>query len=84
MPKTKTLPNKVRQFRERCNLSQADLASLVFSSQQQVNRIERGLLAVRLQDAARIAWALREPLENVFPEDMDAANIGRARKSHLK
>lgn len=61
------MENRVRQLRKARNLSQRELAELVGTSQQQIQRIEAGRIAAKLELAARISAALEKPLNSVFP-----------------
>lgn len=61
------MENRVRQVRKARNLSQRDLAELAGTSQQQIQRIEAGRIAAKLELAARISAALEKPLNSVFP-----------------
>jgi transcriptional regulator with XRE-family HTH domain len=60
--------NRIRSLREKRNLSQADLAQLAGTSQQQIQRFESGAQSVKLDVAARICVALETDLASVFPE----------------
>jgi transcriptional regulator with XRE-family HTH domain len=59
--------NRVRELREARRLSQRKLAELVGTSQQQIQRIEAGLQAARIDLALKIAKALGGSLADVFP-----------------
>lgn len=59
--------NRMRELREARKLSQRQLAELVGTSQQQVQRIEAGLQAARIDLAIKIAEALGGSLGDVFP-----------------
>lgn len=59
--------NRIRQYREKKALSQRQLAEAVGTSQQQIQRIEAGSQAVRLDIAARIAAVLGEAIGTIFP-----------------
>jgi DNA-binding XRE family transcriptional regulator len=58
--------NHVKRLREKHGLTQQALAEKAITSQQQIQRIERGQLT-RLDTAIRIAAALGKPVEAVFP-----------------
>lgn len=58
--------NHVKKLREKHGLTQLALAEKAITSQQQIQRIERGQLT-RLDTAIRIAAALGRPVEAVFP-----------------
>ena len=57
----------MRELREAKKLSQRQLAELVGTSQQQIQRIEAGLQAARIDVAVKIAEALGGSLADVFP-----------------
>jgi transcriptional regulator with XRE-family HTH domain len=59
--------NRMRELREAKRLSQRQLAELVGTSQQQIQRIEAGLQAARIDLALKIAKALGGSLADVFP-----------------
>lgn len=59
--------NRMRELREAKKLSQRKLAELVGTSQQQIQRIEAGLQAARIDLALKIAEALGGSLADVFP-----------------
>jgi transcriptional regulator with XRE-family HTH domain len=58
--------NHVKRLREKQGLTQAALAEKAITSQQQIQRIERGQLT-RLDTAICIAEALNKPVDAVFP-----------------
>lgn len=58
--------NHVKSLREKQGLTQKALAEKARTSQQQIQRIERGQLT-RLDTALKIAGALDKPVEAVFP-----------------
>jgi len=59
--------NRMRVLRERKGWSQRDLARMVKTSQQQIQRFEKGA-SMRLGMACRIGQAFAAPLAVVFPE----------------
>lgn len=61
-------PNNIGKKRGSMGLSQRALADAVGTSQQQIQRIEAGIQAVRLDLASRIATALNASLAEVFPK----------------
>lgn len=70
------MKNKVKQYRLELGLSQADLAKLVGTSQQQIHRIENGLHRIDLKMATQICVKLNRTLEEVFQlKDADNAPI---------
>jgi transcriptional regulator with XRE-family HTH domain len=60
--------NNLRKLRERAKFSQRELATKVGTSQQQLQRIEAGVQAVRLDLAARLSAALGVRLDELFPK----------------
>lgn len=61
------MTNRVRELRERKGLTQAQLAELAETSQQQIQRVETGRQQPRVDLVARICTALEVPVERVFP-----------------
>ncbi len=61
------MENRVQQLRKALGLSQRKLAEMVGTSQQQIQRIETGRIAARVELAAKISNALEKPLNVVFP-----------------
>src|SRR5262245_56579844 len=59
--------NSIRRYRKNAKLTQAQLAELVGTSQQQIHRIESGAQAVRLDLAMQICAVLGAKMEEVFP-----------------
>lgn len=59
--------NRVQQFRKALKLSQRQLAEAVGTSQQQIQRIESGQIAAKLEMAAKLCAALQKPMEVLFP-----------------
>lgn len=59
--------NRVKHFRNKLKLSQRQLAAAVGTSQQQIQRIETGALATRLDLAKKLSAVLGEPLDTLFP-----------------
>lgn len=59
--------NRVKQIRTRLKLSQRALAAAVGTSQQQIQRIETGAVAARLDLATKLSKALGEPVDRIFP-----------------
>lgn len=58
---------RLNQCRKERGLTQRKLAELVGTSQQQIQRIESGVVAARLDLAIRISAALETPLDVLFP-----------------
>ena len=61
------MENRVQKYRKAKGLSQKQLAELVGTSQQQIQRIENGLITAKLEMAAKLAQALEKPLNTLFP-----------------
>jgi transcriptional regulator with XRE-family HTH domain len=59
--------NRIFEIRKTAKLSQRELAERAGTSQQQIQRVEAGIVAVRLDLAKRIADALQVKLADVFP-----------------
>jgi len=59
--------NQISQKRASLGLSQRALAKAVGTSQQQIQRIETGVQAVRIDLAVKIAAALNSSLAEIFP-----------------
>ena len=72
--------NLVREKRETRKLTQHALAKLVGTSQQQIQRIESGVQAVRLEMAVAIAKALEVTLVEIFPKLPRAEGRRRSKK----
>jgi transcriptional regulator with XRE-family HTH domain len=70
--------NNVRKLRERAGITQRDLASKVGTSQQQIQRIEAGIQAVRLDVAVQLSAAFGVRLAELFPKA--AMPLARAKK----
>jgi transcriptional regulator with XRE-family HTH domain len=61
------MKNRVKASRLKLGLTQRDLAERAGTSQQQIQRIETGKVAARLDLAAKLAEALESPLTALFP-----------------
>jgi transcriptional regulator with XRE-family HTH domain len=61
--------NNVRTIREAKGLTQRELAKLAGTSQQQIDRLEKGQSPF-LELAWKVALALESGLEELFPEEM--------------
>jgi len=61
------MKNRLKQIRIQRKLSQRKLADAVGTSQQQIQRIETGKIAARLDIANRLSVVLGEPLNAIFP-----------------
>lgn len=62
------LQNNIKQLRTQLSITQRELAYMVGTSQQQIQRIETGKVAAKLGTAQAICNALDKPLNIVFPE----------------
>jgi transcriptional regulator with XRE-family HTH domain len=67
LPPTKA-PNKVKQLRTKKGLTQRQLAEQAGTTQQQIQRIEAGVQAARLEVAFGICRALEVPITKIFPK----------------
>jgi DNA-binding XRE family transcriptional regulator len=61
------MKTRIKQLREKLKLSQQALAKKAGTSQQEIQRIESGRSAARLELAKAIADALGKPFDKVFP-----------------
>ncbi|EEQ09242.1 Predicted transcriptional regulator [Yersinia mollaretii ATCC 43969] len=59
--------NNIKQLRIQLSITQRELAAAVGTSQQQIQRIETGKVAARLEVAQAICSVLKKPLNVVFP-----------------
>ena len=66
------MENNIRTLRVAKGLSQTELAEMIGTSQQQIQRIEAGRQAIRLDLALGVAEALGQRLERIFPAAADA------------
>jgi transcriptional regulator with XRE-family HTH domain len=76
--------NLIRQRRRAARLTQRDLADRVGTSQQQIQRVESGVQAVRLDLAVAIAGALNAPLSEIFPNLAQSQTKGRKSRKDSK
>ncbi len=65
------LNNRVKEYRETCNLSQTDLGKIVGVSRQTVSSIERGDYHPSVVVALKIAQLFEVPVEEVFQYEKD-------------
>lgn len=72
--------NRLWQLRKAAKLTQRALAEKVGTSQQQIQRIEAGIIAVRLDLGARLADALGVGLGDVFPKLAKSKKSKKGRK----
>lgn len=66
------MENRIQALRKKKRLSQKQLAELVGTSQQQIQRIETGKQAVSFYLALGIGKALEVPIQTVFPKTREA------------
>lgn len=64
--------NKIRALRLKNGISQRELAKSVGTSQQQIQRVETGQVAARLELATKLSHALGVPLTVLFPGSQKA------------
>jgi transcriptional regulator with XRE-family HTH domain len=76
--------NFIRQRRQAVGLTQRALADFVGTSQQQIQRVESGVQAARLDLAVAIAGALNAPLAEIFPELPQSQAEGRKSRGGSK
>ncbi|MGP4068845.1 helix-turn-helix transcriptional regulator [Halobacillus sp. B29] len=62
---------RIKEFRARHDLTQADLARIVHVRRETIVFLEKGEYNPSLKSAAKIAYQFREPIENVFLFDED-------------
>jgi DNA-binding XRE family transcriptional regulator len=68
------IQNNIKQLRTQLSITQRELAYMVGTSQQQIQRIETGKVAAKLGLAQAICNALDKPLNIVFPESDQLIN----------
>ena len=74
------LQNNIKQLRTQLSITQRELAFMIGTSQQQIQRIETGKVAAKLSLAQAICNALEEPLNVVFPESERLINDLRKKR----
>jgi transcriptional regulator with XRE-family HTH domain len=74
--------NRIFELRKAGKLTQRELAERAGTSQQQIQRVEAGVVAVRLDLGTRIADALGVKLHDVFP-GLRVPTKTRRRKDHF-
>ncbi|EMW1015361.1 helix-turn-helix domain-containing protein [Serratia marcescens] len=62
------MQNKIKELRTQLSITQRELADMVGTSQQQIQRIETGNVAAKLGLAQAISAVLKKPLSAVFPD----------------
>lgn len=65
--------NRIKEFRQAKKLTQKQLAEIVGTSQQQIQRMEAGQIEVRMDMAAELCGALEKPFVAVFPNTVKLA-----------
>jgi DNA-binding XRE family transcriptional regulator len=65
--------NKIREIRKECGLTQDELAAMVNTSQQQIQRWETDQHDITLDMACKISGALKCDLKDIFPVEMKQA-----------
>jgi transcriptional regulator with XRE-family HTH domain len=75
--------NRILQLRKSAKLTQRELAERAGTSQQQIQRVEAGVVAVRLDLANKIADALQVRLPEVFPALAKSAKVGRRKRKSI-
>ena len=75
------LENRIKTLREKKGLSQKQLAALVGTSQQQIQRIETGKQSIRFDLSIEVCRALEAPMQTIFPQTKKALTRAR-RKGH--
>jgi DNA-binding XRE family transcriptional regulator len=73
------LKNRIKELRAKSRLTQRELAEKAETSQQQIQRIEAGVQAVRVDLAMKIAKALNAQLPDVFPIGPPPSNLRGAK-----
>ncbi len=61
------MSNRVKEFRKKLNLSQAELAEKALTSQQQIQRLEAAIQVPRIDLATRLSKVFKVPVETLFP-----------------
>lgn len=72
--------NHVRKYRTKAKLTQTQLAKLIGSSQQTVQRVEADAVTVRVELAIALANALKAPLKTLFPKVRKPEKIHEAQR----
>lgn len=65
----------LKSKRKDCKLSQEQFAELLFMSQSQYNRREKGLIKISTEEWKKMAKILNVEVENIFESDDDLRNI---------
>ncbi len=71
------MENRIQVLRKKKGLSQKQLAELVGTSQQQIQRIEVGKQVVNFYLAMRVCKALEVPMQVVFPQTKEAITLSQ-------
>jgi len=75
------MQNKIKELRTQLSITQRELADMVGTSQQQIQRIETGKVAAKLGLAQAISAVLKKPLNVVFPDSDSLLNKLRDKSS---
>jgi len=75
------MQNKIKELRTQLSITQRELADMVGTSQQQIQRIETGKVAAKLGLAQAISSVLKKPLNAVFPDSDNLLKKLRNQKS---
>ncbi|MCE0813574.1 helix-turn-helix transcriptional regulator [Buttiauxella sp. S04-F03] len=73
--------NNIKQLRTQLSITQRELAAMVGTSQQQIQRIETGKVAAKLGLAQAICSVLNKPLNIVFPDSDNLLKEFRNRRN---
>jgi transcriptional regulator with XRE-family HTH domain len=76
--------NRISHLRKAAKLTQSELAERVGTSQQQIQRLEAGVVTVRLDLAVQIANALGVTLRAAFPSLPRSATMGKREKTSFE
>ena len=80
----KFMSNSIKSIRLAKKLTQEQLAKLVGTSQQQIQRIETGAIAARLDIVMKLGQALGESVNSLFPGSDKALNKMRIERKNSK
>lgn len=72
----KKLGNRLREVREKAELTQASLARLVNSSAPTISRLESGHMAPTLGTLSALATALNVPIATLFQDENEPIETG--------
>lgn len=77
------IENRIKALREKKGLSQKQLAALVGTSQQQIQRIETSKQSIRFDMALQVCKALEASMQTVFPQTKETLTQARRRGQTL-